>query len=119
MLEALNLHVEDIKQQVYFKAQLFLPYKCDTNDLAELNPNCVSGFYIHFEALKHFKDCKFYIPNKYNWLIEPINLVDWMNYILFEETMQIFFEKKSAPLCWVKFKNGEIKKCFVVWWNYT
>ncbi|MFL1012802.1 DUF1853 family protein [Flavisericum labens] len=117
LLDKLNIKVKEIKQRVYFKAQLFLPYQSDAIIFSALNPDCVKGFYIHFSELKRFSDCKFYIPTKFNWLIEPVSQVDWMNYSLFYENMQVLFEKQNSPLCWIKFKNGEIKKCFIVWWN--
>ncbi len=115
LLECLDLNIDVIQQRSFFKAQLFIPYQ-STIDFIELNKDCVQGFYINLSELSSFKDCKFYIPKKLDWLIEPHSQVDWMNYQKVQERIKEFHEKKSTPLCWIKYPNGEIEKLFVVWW---
>lgn len=116
LLKDLNLDIHKIQQQSYFKAQLFIPFKSDVL-FPELNPNCVQGYYISYEEMNHFKNCKFYIPRKLDWLIEPHTQVDWLKFGLAQQRIQEFHERKSAPLCWMKKPNGEIDKLFVVWWE--
>jgi len=115
LLDQLNLDIKQIEQQTYFKAQLYIPYKSEPN-FTELNKDSVYGFYINAQELELFKDCKFYIPRKLDWLIEPHAMVEWMNYETGKERIKEFHQKQSAPLCWVKQSNGEIQKAFVVWW---
>ena len=115
MLNEIGLKPEQIAQQTYFKAQLFVPYQ-EKIDFPELNSECVCGFYISLQELNLFKDCKFYIPKKLDWLIEPHVHIDWMNHKIAKERIKEFHEKNSAPLCWIKQPNGEIQKVFVVWW---
>jgi len=115
-LEDLDLSSENIKQLVYFKAQLFLPYRKQSIKLDKLNQDCIIGFYINKEELSYFKDCKFYIPNKKDWLIQPKKNVNWMIFDDFNIKAKEYFAQQFSPLTWVKNQNGLIDKVFLVWW---
>ncbi|MEL0456340.1 DUF1853 family protein [Flavobacteriaceae bacterium SZ-1-7] len=117
ILDDLNLNASQIQQRVYFKAQLFLPYKSETPKLSLLNKNCLKGFYVHFSELRQFENCKFYIPSKVNWLMEVKIQVDWLSFALFYEKIEDLMKNKVSTLCWIKFPNGNIQKFFVVWWK--
>lgn len=116
LLKKLHLKTETIQQQVLFKAQLFVPYKIANTELKSLNNNCINGFYIHLNELQQFKRCKFYIPSKINWLQEIQTQTKWQSFEQFSQTINVFLNQKSAPLCWLKHPNGETEKFFVVWW---
>lgn len=116
-LENLNLELKKIQQKVYFKAQLFLPYQQPKTIFKEFNSNCVAGFYCHFNELSSFKNCKFFIPQKKDWLIIPYQQIAWITFSDFSDCISIYMQQKYAPLCWIKFKNGEMKKFFVIWWK--
>lgn len=116
-LDNLNLSLEKVEQQVYFKAQLFVPYKDNARKHLHINTDCIYGFYIYPKELSQFSECKFYIPNKHNWLVNPHPNVDWMNYLSFQSKLQQFLDEENAPLCWLKKPNGEMIKFFVVWWS--
>ncbi|MGC1203510.1 MAG: DUF1853 family protein [Flavobacteriaceae bacterium] len=115
-LKALDLKSENIAQQVYFKAQLFVPFSQQSMELEILNTNCVVGFYINQNQLNSFKTCKFYIPKKKDWLVIPHTNVNWLNFNEFKNIAKTYFSEKFSSLCWVKFNNGELKKVFLVWW---
>lgn len=115
-LEHLNLKVDNILQQIYFKAQLFVPYSTPNIQLRKLNNNCIIGTYITTKELNNFSDCKFFIPNKKDWLIIPHTHVNWMAFDDFKSVSADYLDRKFSPLCWVKLKNGELKKIFLVWW---
>jgi len=115
LLDTLHLKIKKIEQLVYFKAQLFIPYKTVVT-FSELNKNCVNGFYIPFRELVQFSSCKFYIPSKVNWLIEVQTQVEWLLYSTFTEKINNLIKQKIASLCWIKFPNGEVQKFFIVWW---
>ena len=115
-LSELNLQSEDIAQQVYFKAQLFVPFSKQSMQLKALNTACIVGFYINQNELNNFSDCKFYIPQKKDWLVFPHTYVNWLNFTDFKNIAQDYFEQQFSPLCWIKFKNGALKKVFLVWW---
>jgi len=115
-LDALNLESEKITQQVYFKAQLFVPFANQNVQLKTLNSDCIVGFYINRDNLEEFANYKFYIPNKKDWLQLPHTHVTWLYFHRFKEVAQNYFEQKFSTLCWIKCNNGELKKIFLVWW---
>lgn len=115
-LANINLSSKNIKQQVYFKAQLFVPYACKNMQLKTLNTDCICGFYINPKELEDFSDCKFFIPSKKDWLINPHQNVNWQNYSDFKEKSATYLARNFSPLCWLKKANGEILKFFLVWW---
>lgn len=115
-LEKLGLTPKTITQQVYFKAQLFVPFSQPDIELTDLNPDCIAGFYINFNELQQFKTCKFYIPQKPDWLLRPHSHVNWLNFSDFNMATSTYFEQQFSTLFWVKFYNGTLKKAFLVWW---
>ncbi|MBJ2174488.1 DUF1853 family protein [Aureibaculum sp. A20] len=117
ILEELKLNAKDIKQCVYFKAQLFVPYTSEIPEFKLLNRQCLAGFYIHLSEIDKFTDCKFYIPSKLNWLMAIQTQVTWLNFDSFCGQINTLIHEKKAPLCWLKRPNGTLEKFFVVWWS--
>ncbi|WP_229731342.1 DUF1853 family protein [Hyunsoonleella pacifica] len=115
-LEELGLQTSSITQYVYFKAQLFLPFSNQNRTLNTLNTSCISGYYLNKKQLLQLIDCKFHIPNKKDWLVIPYTDIDWLNFDDFIFNTKDYLAKEVSILSWVKFKNGEIKKMFLVWW---
>ena len=117
ILDAVDFKLDDIQQKVYFKAQLFVPYKSKKITFEKLNNECIAGFYIKKEELHHLHDCKFHIPSKLNWLIQPQTNINWLPFNNFEAATTEILSNKIAPLCWLKKPNGELQKFFIVWWS--
>ncbi len=115
LLEQLELDINSIQQKTFFKAQLYVPYQNEIN-FEHLNNQCVQGFYVNSHQLKEFSDCKFYIPIKLDWIIEPHSNVSWLSFEDSSKRILEFHEQKSAPLCWMKKPNGQIHKLCIVWW---
>lgn len=115
-LKSIKLESLEIKQQVYFKAQLFVPLSKEKINLEKINTDCIVGFYINPKEIEQFKDCKFYVPIKKDWLIIPHQNVDWLNFYQFKEATNSILEREFSPLCWIKKDNGEVSKFFLVWW---
>jgi len=115
-LDRIDLDILKIEQQVYFKAQLFVPFTNRHIKLSTLNPNCVVGFYINQQEIQQFIDCKFYIPTKKDWLVIPHANVTWNNFEVFTTTIQPYLKLQFSPLIWIKNKKGNIKKAFLIWW---
>ncbi|WP_299017050.1 DUF1853 family protein [uncultured Polaribacter sp.] len=116
-LETLNLSSEKITQKVYFKAQLFVPFSNKGLQLKQLNTNCIVGFYINRKELIQFKECKFYIPTKKDWLIQPHSAINWISSTEFNKKSKDYLERQFSPLCWLKKPNGILEKFFLVWWG--
>lgn len=117
LLEKFNFNLENCTQQVYFKAQLFVPYQFENTIFNFINKDCIVGFYINYNQLAEFKNCKFYIPSKVNWLQEIQIQTTWLTYQHFSTKLHPIIENKTSPLCWIKHPNGEVEKFFVVWWQ--
>lgn len=115
-LDDLELSAEKIEQRVYFKAQLFVPLANFGSNFSLINNDCIIGFYIYKNELQQFKNCKFYIPTKHNWLVEPYVHLAWLNFEDFNSKLNVFLSEENSPLCWMKKSNGELFKFFVVWW---
>lgn len=115
-LESLKLIASEIDQQLFFKAQLFVPLKDYGNEFPLVNNECINGFYINLKELNDFNESKFHIPNKHNWLVQPHTNIDWLSFTDFITELQIYLDAEKAPLCWLKKSNGELFKFFAVWW---
>ena len=116
-LKTLQIPIEKIQQSVFFKAQLFVPLEDLKKNFPIINNDCIYGFYIRYNKLHQFDNCKFYIPTKVNWLKEIQTNIKWLTYSKFHSKIMEFVNQKSAPLCWVKFPNGTFQKFFVIWWE--
>jgi hypothetical protein len=117
LLNKLQINLEDILPRVHFKAELFEPYNGESAEFKLLNKDCLKGFYIHFSEIQQFSQSKFYIPSKTDWLQDVHPNVNWLKFENFNEMLMMQINKKRAPLCWIKFPNGILKKFFVVWWD--
>ena len=115
-LEKLRIKIQNIEQYVYFKAQLFVPYKQKNASFYLINNDCVQGFHIQFNELSQLKNCKFHIPTKTNWLQEVQIQTNWKTYMQFIPKIELSIQNKTSPLCWLKQPNGEVFKIFIVWW---
>jgi len=113
----IDIDVASIQQKVFFKAQLFVPYSNQNIVFEQLNADCVQGFYIYQYELAQFSECKFHIPTKINWLLDPHKNIDWVSFEVFKEQTEPLLSTKKSPLCWIKHPNGELSKFFLVWWK--
>lgn len=113
LLESLHLKAEDFVQRIYFKAQIFVPYGQNIQ-FKTLNNACIYGFYFQYNQLNDFKDCKFFIPKKIDWLLDLNTNVAWKTCQQIRPQLSVFEAEKYSPLLWLKYPNGEMTKCFVV-----
>lgn len=116
-LKSKQIDINDIAQRVLFKAQLFLPEDSEPISFEGLNEACVAGRYIHYALFNKFKDCKFFIPHKYYWLVIPHTNVEWLNFETASIKVQAFIETQFSPMLWIKHSNGVIQKYFIIWWS--
>jgi len=116
LLKEHNLDVNTIQQQVYFKAQLFVPFQMLGFSLRLINNDCIKGYYLNFNDLEQLNNCQFHIPTKLDWLTEVHNDVIWMDYNEGSKTIAASIIQERAPLCWIKAKNNTLQKVFIVWW---
>ncbi|MGI9533069.1 DUF1853 family protein [Lutimonas sp.] len=116
LLNSLGIEANKVKQRVCFKAQLFTPYKTKI-DYKLVNKECLRGFYVHHSRMEQFETCEFFIPNKFDWLQDVHNGVDWLPFDTYMKVIRRLIQNNKAPLCWIKFPDGSLQKFFVVWWS--
>ncbi|WP_109831807.1 DUF1853 family protein [Reichenbachiella versicolor] len=116
LLQELGIGALDFEQQVYFKAQLFVPYHWSKTDLPLINNECIIGYYLRPDDLTNFSDFEFYIPNKLDWLIEPHLDVKWMSIDDLKKHLYTLHSNQVSPMCWVKTTDAQLQKLFIVWW---
>jgi len=113
-----NINDTEIQHQACYKAQLFEPYGSNPLHLRPLNPNCITGYWLRMTDLQTdaFKNYKFYIPFKTQWVIAPHAQVVWTSH--YETLLEINLRliKQNAPMVWMKKSETEFEKFFVVWW---
>ena len=112
----LKLDISTIQQQVYFKAQLFVPYNMIGFPLRLVNNNCIQGYYLHYTDIKQLNEHQIYIPSKLDWLTEVHNDVIWLAYNEAIKAIEESIIQERSPLCWIKAENKTLQKVFIVWW---
>ena len=115
-LHQLGISIDEIMQKVLFKAQLYLPANIEFENTLPIDESNIQGYYYRPDQLDEFSKCKFYIPVKPDWLMDPLTQINWLNYENFKEAISEFLNYKNAPLVWLKKPTGAIEKIFVVWW---
>ncbi|WP_222611339.1 DUF1853 family protein [Winogradskyella echinorum] len=115
-LQKHKLCLKTISQQLFFKAQLFMPYDLQDLDITPLNKDCIAGTYVSIHNISILKDFKFYVPKKLDWLIEPNNDVDWLDFYVAKSIIKNQIDENKSPLVWLKISTTEIKKCFITFW---
>lgn len=106
---------ENLDSKVWMKGQLFIPHG-ETINNSLLNEKCIVGTYVNHESLDSFKDSKFYLPSKLEWLSIPTTQIEWTSIHEIKDQIQPLLERNFSPMLWVKDSNDEIKKMFVTWW---
>lgn len=115
-LATYNIDKDKIEQQIYFKAQLFVPHNFSNIDIEPLNEECISGSYISYKEISIFNNQQFYIPKKLDWLVIPHENVNWLNFEDATKQIKEFIVKELTPLIWLKDEHNNLKKYFITWW---
>ncbi|MCM4158961.1 DUF1853 family protein [Antarcticibacterium flavum] len=116
---ALDIAGKAVKQQVSFLAHLFLPKDLQQRDVPCINPECLSGTWIHKSDFtkEDYGDCKFFIPLKQDWPIDPSKNDTWHSFQEIMPQVQRSLEAKKSPLIWMNDKSGIFERFFIVWWS--
>lgn len=117
-LSSLDLSSEDIEQQLYFKATLFIPEKFMNKEFPNINKQSIAGYWYHLEDFSKFdrSDLKFYAPEKQDWPIDPKFGEIWVDFKEITDQIGELHLKKKSPLIWVKKHNGIFERLIIVWW---
>lgn len=112
-----KIDVNKVIQNVYFKAQLFVPFEFTKKTYKLINNACIVGYYIHFSRLKELKASFFYLPKKIDWLVTPHLNVKWKPYEEIKEQIERSISYNVSTLCWLKSPTNDLSKIFIVWWR--
>lgn len=117
-LKTLELNPDNLIQQTYFKAKLFLPRAFEQNKIPKINRECIAGYYLSFQEFDsgNYKDFKYLAPSKQDWPIAPKFGEDWVSFSEIKDKIQSSFGRKKSPLIWMKRSETEFTAFFVVWW---
>lgn len=117
-LSNMNIDHLGVMHQCCFKAQLFLPYACDTIDIGSLNQDCLAGFWLRFDDLcqSEFLNLEYYFPTKSEWPIQPHLEVRWISHSEILKQLYPILLQDRSPMLWLKKSKDSFQKCFVVWW---
>ncbi|MCK0145878.1 DUF1853 family protein [Arenibacter sp. F26102] len=118
VLKELNIDISELRHQVCFKCQLFIPYEVEKMDLAPFNSECIAGRWITLRKFRssNFLKLKYYLPTKSEWLLEPSYEVAWLTYNEVLGFISNRLEDGNSPMLWVKIEESKIEKLFIVWW---
>tara|TARA_R110002051_G_scaffold4192_1_gene22449 strand:- start:14688 stop:15542 length:855 start_codon:yes stop_codon:yes gene_type:complete len=113
-----GISITGLVHQTCFKAQLFKPYTVKTLQMDPLNEKCVVGYWLRLPdfTTEAFTAYQFYIPNKRQWVLNPISTSEWTshaNTLLYIEQQLL---KQNSPMVWMKRSDTEFEKFFMVWW---
>ncbi|MEN8804789.1 MAG: DUF1853 family protein [Wenyingzhuangia sp.] len=116
ILSKKGINPHNIKQSVHFLAQLYVPLHLRNQTFANINHECIKGYYISHQELDILPNSDLYhLPIKVDWLIDPKNNDTWCS---FEEIKKEIIEQinfKHSPLLWVK-RNKTYERLFITFW---
>lgn len=102
-LAELKLDTEHLKQQVCFKAWLFVPLNFNEK-LIQFNHECIAGHYLTYEIFKkrHSALNQYFCPTKQDWLRFPESQTEWQTFSAVAPQIQLFMEAEQAIMVWIK-----------------
>nr|WP_279347018.1 DUF1853 family protein [Gramella sp. AN32] len=116
VIKKFNIDMEQIQQQICFKAQLFLPPDIESNS-EFINPDALFGNYSNLQKFKelsrNFETLA--LPGKTGWSLNPEKNNSWEkpSEVLIKIEKQL--QEKRAPLIWIK-NHDQFKSAFITWW---
>lgn len=113
----IDIDLKNVYQNSCFKANIFLPYKKKVS-VSLINKSCIKGFHLNineFLNLPEFKEYKYFLPHRYDWILNPSLNTKWKEFDEIKEELQAFLDLKKSPLVWLK-SQDDYKVFFVTWW---
>ena len=119
ILEEIIGEFVEIKQQLCFKAQIYIPVNFTDTSETESFRECIAGTYYLINELNllDIKSLRFYIPVKNDWVRMPIENEITLYYKDFYKKMSAALEEQRSYMFWVKDYNSTlVTRHFVTWW---
>ncbi|WP_233357625.1 DUF1853 family protein [Haloflavibacter putidus] len=118
ILENVAIDVQNLEQEVCFKANLFLPKYMQSKNIAPLNSACIVGYYLKKEEFtkKDYGNFEYFSPKKPDWPILSESQQEWFSFTEINRQLEQLFANKKSALLWIKKSATTFERCMVVWW---
>jgi hypothetical protein len=118
VLQTYQIDSRNIEQECVFKGQLFYPYGEKEVSIGPLNRDCIVGYWLQWDTFSAqvFESAEYYMPSKYEWVLVPHRGVNWYSYATILKDVRQSLDLGRSPMLWLKNKEGNIQKLFVVFW---
>lgn len=118
ILKSYNLQINEIEQQVCFKASLFLPKNIKEPKTEDINKACFAGYWIRMGdfTASEYGDKLFHAPTKQDWPRDPSTNEEWVTYKTIHFEVRELIQRKRSPLIWMKSGDKNFERFFVLWW---
>ena len=111
-----GISINEIKQSVQFKAQLYIPLSLMNHTFPHINNNCIKGYYISYKEIDFlFPLALYHVPKKQDWLIAPEHNNDWISFVEAKPTILTQIAIKHSPLVWIK-RGHKCERFFITFW---
>ena len=116
-LDKIDLNVKILKQQISFKAQLYVPFDIRLKE-SRIPEDQIQGFYFTINQLEIFSRSEFlfYIPRKDDWVSTPIMNPEVYNYSIFRKKISAALIEQRSCMFWVFETKTKFQKHFATWW---
>ena len=113
-----NLPSLTIKQQISYKARLFMPHSLKDTAPSSVSKENIKGYYIGFDEFKSYKskNYSYFIPEKQDWIVAPKYGGIWFSFNEIVPVVEESLNNKMSPLIWLKKPDYSFATIFVVWW---
>ena len=118
LLQQQEINLQQIKQQVCFLANLFVPKKLFNLSFDGVNNACISGYWLHKHDFTEaeYGNFQFYSPKKADWPLQPKHHQDWKSYTEILKNVNNLLQHKKSAFIWLKKDSLTFERFFVVWW---
>ncbi|PHQ30233.1 DUF1853 family protein [Leeuwenhoekiella nanhaiensis] len=118
-LKELGLNPDELEQNLFFKAQIFVPV--NYNDSLGHKPftDAISGNYFSFQELDNLnrQEFCFYIPFKNDWVAQPESADMFEPFKTFYKKISATLNEQRSVLFWMySAETQQFKRHFASWW---
>ncbi len=104
-----NIDLNNIKQKLCFKANLYYLEEDFNNSFDFINNGCKKGIYIKYKDFienDSFRTYEYFMPHRFDW-VSSVNIVDsWFSYEGILEMIETCHNLKTSPLVWIRNSNS-------------
>lgn len=113
-----QINPRKLKQEVCFKANLFVPKQTTKSTYQLINPKAIVGYWMHLHEFtkEEFAGDNYFSPQKKDWPVHPKYQEEWKGYEDILQEIEYLFKHQKAAFIWRKKTDNSFERFFVVWW---